>query len=88
MYGKWLGHDDGHERKDYIFDVREVLKQMLQQGIDAAGLRGTILNMSSVLAFSPEPKYFAAHAYAASKGAIISLSKVHGQHITRRTKFA
>lgn len=35
---------------------------------------GTILNMSSVLAFSPEPQHFAAHAYAASKGAIISMS--------------
>ena len=36
---------------------------------------GTILNMSSVLAFSPEPQFFATHAYAASKGAIISMSR-------------
>ena len=48
---------------------------MLEQEINEAGLRGTILNTSSVLTFSPEPKYFASHAYAASKGAIISLSK-------------
>lgn len=54
---------------------REVLKQMLQQDVNESGLRGAILNMASVLAFSPEPKHFAAHAYAASKGAIISLSK-------------
>jgi NAD(P)-dependent dehydrogenase (short-subunit alcohol dehydrogenase family) len=54
---------------------REVLKQMLQQEIDEAGLRGTILNMSSVLADSPEPNHFAAHAYAASKGAIVALTK-------------
>ncbi|MBL8203623.1 MAG: SDR family oxidoreductase [Blastocatellia bacterium] len=54
---------------------REVLKQMLQQDVNEAGLRGTILNMASVLAFAPEPKHFASHAYAASKGAIISLSK-------------
>ncbi len=54
---------------------REALKQMLQQEVNPAGLRGTILNMASVLAFAPEPKHFAAHAYAASKGAIISLSK-------------
>lgn len=54
---------------------REVVQQMLQQDVSAAGLRGTILNMASVLAFAPEPKHFAAHAYAASKGAIISLSK-------------
>ncbi len=54
---------------------RAVLQQMLQQDLNPAGLRGTILNMASVLAFAPEPKHFAAHAYAASKGAIISLSK-------------
>ena len=54
---------------------REAVKQMLQQNVNAAGLRGTILNMASVLAFAPEPTHFAAHAYAASKGAIISLSK-------------
>ncbi len=54
---------------------REVLKKMLQQELDAAGLRGTILNMSSVLADFPEPNHFAAHAYAASKGAILSLTK-------------
>jgi NAD(P)-dependent dehydrogenase (short-subunit alcohol dehydrogenase family) len=39
------------------------------------GRHGTILNMSSVLAFSPEPQHFASHAYAASKGAIISMSR-------------
>ena len=36
---------------------------------------GTILNMSSVLAFSPQAQHFATHAYAASKGAIISMSR-------------
>jgi len=40
-----------------------------------AGRAGSILNMSSVLAFSPEPQHFATHAYAASKGAIISMSR-------------
>jgi NAD(P)-dependent dehydrogenase (short-subunit alcohol dehydrogenase family) len=54
---------------------REALKQMLQQDVNEAGLCGAILNMASVLAFAPEPKHFASHAYAASKGAIISLSK-------------
>jgi NAD(P)-dependent dehydrogenase (short-subunit alcohol dehydrogenase family) len=54
---------------------REALKQMLQQDVNEAGLRGSILNMASVLAFAPEPIHFASHAYAASKGAIISLSK-------------
>ena len=36
---------------------------------------GTILNMSSVLGFSPSPKHFATHAYAAAKSAIIGFSK-------------
>lgn len=36
---------------------------------------GTILNMGSVLGFSPSPKYFSTHAYAASKAAIIGFSR-------------
>jgi NAD(P)-dependent dehydrogenase (short-subunit alcohol dehydrogenase family) len=36
---------------------------------------GTILNMGSVLGFSPSPGYFATHAYASAKAAIIGLSK-------------
>lgn len=46
--------------------VRQFLKQ--QSG-------GTILNMSSVLGFSPSPKYFATHAYAAAKSAVLGFSK-------------
>jgi NAD(P)-dependent dehydrogenase (short-subunit alcohol dehydrogenase family) len=36
---------------------------------------GTILNMGSVLGYSPSPKYFSTHAYAAAKAAIIGFSK-------------
>jgi NAD(P)-dependent dehydrogenase (short-subunit alcohol dehydrogenase family) len=36
---------------------------------------GTILNMGSVLGYSPSPKYFSTHAYAATKAAIIGFSK-------------
>ena len=36
---------------------------------------GTILNMGSVLGYSPSPKYFTTHAYAAAKSAIIGFSK-------------
>ncbi|TDB67372.1 SDR family NAD(P)-dependent oxidoreductase [Arundinibacter roseus] len=36
---------------------------------------GTILNMSSVLGFSPSPKYFVTHAYAAAKSAVIGFTK-------------
>ena len=53
---------------------REVVKQMLKQEPDEDGLRGTILNMSSILGISPEPKFFSTITYAAAKGAIISMS--------------
>jgi NAD(P)-dependent dehydrogenase (short-subunit alcohol dehydrogenase family) len=36
---------------------------------------GTILNMGSVLGYSPSPKYFSTHAYAATKSAIIGFTK-------------
>lgn len=36
---------------------------------------GSILNMGSVLGFSPSPKYFVTHAYAAAKSAVIGFSK-------------
>jgi NAD(P)-dependent dehydrogenase (short-subunit alcohol dehydrogenase family) len=36
---------------------------------------GSILNMGSVLGFSPSPKYFTTHTYAACKAAIIGLTK-------------
>ncbi len=36
---------------------------------------GTILNMGSVLGFSPSPRYFSTHAYAAAKSAVIGFSK-------------
>src|SRR5262249_52253002 len=54
---------------------RAVLRKMLEQPVGESGLRGSILNMASVLAFSPEPKFFATHAYAASKSAIIGLTQ-------------
>jgi NAD(P)-dependent dehydrogenase (short-subunit alcohol dehydrogenase family) len=44
---------------------REVVRYML-----AAGHGGSIVNMGSVIALSPEPRHFATHAYATSKGAI------------------
>lgn len=36
---------------------------------------GIILNMGSVLGYSPSPQYFTTHAYAAAKSAIIGFSK-------------
>jgi NAD(P)-dependent dehydrogenase (short-subunit alcohol dehydrogenase family) len=36
---------------------------------------GAILNMGSVLGYSPSPQFFSTHAYAAAKSAIIGFSK-------------
>ena len=44
---------------------REAVRHML-----AAEHGGSIVNMGSVVALSPEPRYFATHAYATGKGAI------------------
>ena len=54
---------------------RAAIRQMLSQEPGANGQRGVILNMSSVLARHPSSEFFATHAYAASKGAIESLSR-------------
>jgi len=55
--------------KSMFLVCRGVLKYWL-----GTGREGTILNMSSVLAFSPQAQHFSTHAYAAAKGAIISMS--------------
>jgi NAD(P)-dependent dehydrogenase (short-subunit alcohol dehydrogenase family) len=52
-----------------FYTNRAAVRQMLGQDIDAAGLRGTVLNLGSVLARSPSPDHFGTYAYAASKGA-------------------
>ena len=53
-----------------FYSNRAAIKQFLKQGDG-----GTILNMSSVLGFSPSSKYFATHAYAGTKAAVIGLTK-------------
>lgn len=58
-----------------IFSNRAAVRQFLQQG---GG--GVILNMASVLGWSPSPKYFASHAYAAAKAGIIGFSKSIAAH--------
>lgn len=41
---------------------------------------GAILNMGSVLGYSPSPHYFATHAYAATKSAIIGFTRAIAAH--------
>jgi NAD(P)-dependent dehydrogenase (short-subunit alcohol dehydrogenase family) len=62
--------------KSMFLVSRAVIRHMLAQPPAAeTGLRGAVLNMSSASAESPQARYFATHAYAASKGAVISLTK-------------
>jgi NAD(P)-dependent dehydrogenase (short-subunit alcohol dehydrogenase family) len=53
---------------------RAAVRLMRGQPLDAEGLRGTVLNMGSVLGWSPSPRYFGTFAYAASKGAIRAMT--------------
>lgn len=43
-------------------------------------VRGTILNLSSVLSSHPSPKYFATHAYATAKSAIDGFTRAIAAH--------
>jgi len=52
-----------------FYVTRAVLRRMIPRG------QGSVVNLTSVTAYSPEPKHFATHAYAAAKGALISLTK-------------
>jgi NAD(P)-dependent dehydrogenase (short-subunit alcohol dehydrogenase family) len=58
---------------------RAVLRYWIQ-----AGRAGSIVNMASVSAESPEPRFFATHAYAASKGAVISMTKAMASYYAPR----
>jgi NAD(P)-dependent dehydrogenase (short-subunit alcohol dehydrogenase family) len=49
---------------------RAAVRQFLKQ--DSGG---AVLNMTSVLAYSPSPRLFSTHAYSAAKGAIIALTR-------------
>jgi NAD(P)-dependent dehydrogenase (short-subunit alcohol dehydrogenase family) len=49
--------------------------QAAVRAFQEAGTGGAILNMGSVLGYSPSPKYFVTHAYAAAKAAAIGFVK-------------
>jgi NAD(P)-dependent dehydrogenase (short-subunit alcohol dehydrogenase family) len=53
-----------------VYSNRAALQEFLKRQTG-----GSILNMGSVLSFSPSPHFFATHAYAAAKAAIIGLSQ-------------
>ncbi len=58
-----------------FYSNRAAVQQLLKQ---QSG--GSILNISSVLGFSPSPHFFATHAYAVAKAAIIGLTKSAAAH--------
>ena len=66
---------DTNVKSMYLLN-REALKVMLAQEPDSGGQRGVILNMASTTPTAPSPKYFDTHAYAISKGAVISMTRV------------
>ncbi len=77
-YGDGPVHEASDEGWDRAMDTnakttfcmcREVLRVMLEQG------SGSIINTASVVAYAPNAEHFATHAYAASKGAVIALTK-------------
>ena len=53
-----------------FYSNRAAVEQFLKQGTG-----GSILNMGSVLGFSPSPRFFSTHAYATTKAAVIGLTK-------------
>lgn len=88
-FGDGPAHECTAEGWDAVMDTNArglfllcgaVLRQMLLQPVAANGLRGSILNMASVLAWSPSPRHFATHAYAASKAAIVGFSRAMAAH--------
>lgn len=56
--------------KSLIYSNRAAVQQFLRQNSP-----GSILNMASVLGFSPSPRHFSTHVYAAAKAAIIGFTR-------------
>lgn len=81
--GRKMGDGPLHEITDAGWDAtlnlnltslfmsnRAAAQQFLKQGTG-----GSILNMGSVLGWSPSPQFFVTHAYAATKSAIVGFTK-------------
>lgn len=59
-----------HNLTSLFLSNRAAVRQFLAQGSG-----GSVLNMGSVLADSPSPAFFATHAYATAKAAIVGLTQ-------------
>jgi NAD(P)-dependent dehydrogenase (short-subunit alcohol dehydrogenase family) len=69
----WDAVMDANARSVFLTN-REAVRRMQAQPVDQDGLRGTVLNMGSVLSWSPSPDFFGTFAYAASKGAVRAMT--------------
>jgi NAD(P)-dependent dehydrogenase (short-subunit alcohol dehydrogenase family) len=65
--------------KSVLYSNRSALQQFLKQ--DSGGV---ILNMASVLGYSPSPRFFATHVYTAAKAAIIGMTKAAAAYYASR----
>jgi NAD(P)-dependent dehydrogenase (short-subunit alcohol dehydrogenase family) len=77
--GDGPAHEISDEGIDYTLDLnlksvilsnRSAIRQFRRQGTG-----GVILNMGSVLGFSPSPRHFSTHIYAAAKAAVTGFTK-------------
>jgi NAD(P)-dependent dehydrogenase (short-subunit alcohol dehydrogenase family) len=59
------------------------VRVMLGQEPDDSGLRGTVLNVGSVVDRSPSPEFFGTYAYAASKGAVRAMTRAAAARYAR-----
>ncbi len=81
--GRRMGDGPLHEATDqgWDFTIEQNLKSVFLSNRAATqkfmelGSGGNVLNMGSVLASSPSPKYFATIAYATSKAAIVGMTR-------------
>lgn len=66
-----------------FYSNRAAVQQLLKQG---GG--GSVLNMGSVLGFSPSPRYFSTQAYSTTKAAIIGLTRsAAAQYASQNIRF-
>jgi NAD(P)-dependent dehydrogenase (short-subunit alcohol dehydrogenase family) len=90
--GRSMGDGPLHEIPDGAWDAtlrlnltplfysnRAAVRQLLRQGTP-----GSIVNIGSILGLSPSPRYFATHAYAAAKSAVIGMTKAAASYYAPR----
>lgn len=58
-----------------LYSNRAAVRQFLAQRTG-----GSVLNMGSVLGWSPSPKFFATHAYATAKAGVVGLTQAAAAH--------